>query len=412
MDKNTGRHYLRIYLILTLLTTLSASFIWGVNTLFLLDAGLSNTQAFAANAFFTVGMVLFEIPTGVIADTWGRRISFLLGAVTLLLSTLFYLSLWYIKGDFYLWAISSMIIGLGFTFFSGAIEAWIVDALNHTGYKGSIDSVFAKGQIVNGAAMLIGSVAGGVVAQMTDLGTPFILRSIMLGLTLIFAFFFMKDLGFTPRKVDRPLKEMNLVLQASLEHGWYKPQIKWVMCAAPFSMGVSIFAFYAMQPYLLELYGDPQAYSIAGLAAAVIAAAQIAGGILVPRILKLFRKRTTIMVLGVIVSALALLLIGLTSHFFLAVVFLIFWAVFFAASMPVRQAYLNGLIPSEQRATVLSFDSLMGSSGGVVTQPLLGKAADMYSYSSAYVISAAIQLMAVPFILRAQKEKSSADVIE
>jgi hypothetical protein len=45
----------RTYLLLTLLTTLASSFIWGINTIFLLDAGLSNAEAFAANAFFTLG---------------------------------------------------------------------------------------------------------------------------------------------------------------------------------------------------------------------------------------------------------------------------------------------------------------------------------------------------------------------
>ena len=87
---DTARGIQRLYLTLTLLTTLAASFIWGVNTLFLLDAGLDNTQAFAANAFFTLGMVIFEVPTGVVADTRGRRFSFLLGTVSLLLSTVAY----------------------------------------------------------------------------------------------------------------------------------------------------------------------------------------------------------------------------------------------------------------------------------------------------------------------------------
>ncbi|HZI04336.1 MAG TPA: MFS transporter, partial [Archangium sp.] len=68
-----ARRVQRTYLLLTLLSTLAASFIWGINTLFLLDAGLSNAEAFAANAFFTGGQVLFELPTGVVADTWGRR---------------------------------------------------------------------------------------------------------------------------------------------------------------------------------------------------------------------------------------------------------------------------------------------------------------------------------------------------
>jgi hypothetical protein len=59
---NAGaRRVQRVYLVLLLLHTLAASFIWGINTLFLLDAGLTNTQAFAANAFFTAGLVLFEV---------------------------------------------------------------------------------------------------------------------------------------------------------------------------------------------------------------------------------------------------------------------------------------------------------------------------------------------------------------
>ncbi|MGI9647131.1 MAG: MFS transporter, partial [Acidimicrobiia bacterium] len=87
---DAARKVQRTYLLLTLLATLSASFIWGVNTLFLLDAGLNNAQAFGANAAFTAGQVIFEVPTGVVADTWGRRASYLLGAATLLVSTVLY----------------------------------------------------------------------------------------------------------------------------------------------------------------------------------------------------------------------------------------------------------------------------------------------------------------------------------
>ena len=79
----------------------------------------------------------------------------------------------------------------------------------------------------------------------------------------------------------------------------------------------------------------------------------------------------------------------------------------FAAEMPIRQAYLNDMIPSRQRATVLSFDSLMGSSGGVVIQPVLGKAADVYSYSTSLVIGAAIQLVSVA-VPRAQPPRELA----
>ena len=128
----------RTYLVLTLLTTLASSFIWGVNTLFLLDAGLTNTEAFAANAFFAVGQVIFEVPTGVVADTRGRRFSFVLGTVTLLASTLLYFVMWQIHAAFIGWALASILLGLGFTFFSGATEAWLVDALRATGFTGNL----------------------------------------------------------------------------------------------------------------------------------------------------------------------------------------------------------------------------------------------------------------------------------
>src|SRR5438552_5136239 len=87
---DTASSIQRTYLTLLLGNTLAASFIWGINTLFLLDAGLNNLEAFAANAFFTAGMVVFEIPTGIVADTWGRRMSYLLGTITLAGATLVY----------------------------------------------------------------------------------------------------------------------------------------------------------------------------------------------------------------------------------------------------------------------------------------------------------------------------------
>src|ERR687892_1596099 len=107
----SSRRVQQVYLLLLLLHTLAASLIWGINTLFLLDAGLSNTEAFAANAFFTAGFMLFEIPTGVIADLHGRKVSYLLGVVTLALSTLLYLYMWRVSAPFWAWALTSLFLG-------------------------------------------------------------------------------------------------------------------------------------------------------------------------------------------------------------------------------------------------------------------------------------------------------------
>jgi hypothetical protein len=69
------------------------------------------------------------------------------------------------------------------------------------------------------------------------------------------------------------------------------------------------------------------------------------------------------------------------------------------------------VIPSEQRATVLSFDSLMGSVGGAVAQPALGRTADVLGYGPSYVVAAAVQAVALPFVLLARRERASSDPI-
>lgn len=397
----------RIYLSLLLGNTLAASLIWGINTLFLLDAGLSNFEAFLANAFFTAGMVLFEIPTGVIADTWGRRASYLLGTVTLAVTTALYFLLWEMQAPFVLWAVTSALLGLGFTFFSGAVEAWLVDAMQAAKFKGDLESVFGKGQIVGGIAMLSGSVAGGIIAQLSSLGVPYLIRAGILLVLFVGAFIVMRDIGFTPDKSEKPLRAMRTILRSSLRFGISNPSVRWVMLAAPLTASVGFYIFYALQPYLLELYGDKTAYSIAGLAAAIVAGAQIVGGLLAVRIRRLFAKRTNALLFVMLVSIATVFGLGSISNFAAAIALMAVWGLLFAASMPIRQAYLNSHIPSKQRATVLSFDSLLGSAGGVVVQPALGRVADISSYGQSFVAGAAIQVLAIPLLLRSRKYDTS-----
>jgi MFS family permease len=408
----TPRSIQRTYLLLQLGNTLAASFIWGINTIFLLDAGLSNLEAFAANAFFTVGMVLFEVPTGIVADTIGRRTSYLAGTLTLTASTFLYVLLWKVKAPFWEWAIVSMLLGLGFTFFSGAVEAWLIDALAATGYTGALEPVFGRGQVVTGVAMLTGSVAGGFIAQQTSLGVPFVLRGVVLIVMFGVAFRLMRDVGFTPEQGGRPLAEMRKIASASIEYGWRVPAVKWLMVQALFTGGVGVYGFYALQPYLLELYGDPHAYQIAGLVAAIVAGAQILGGMAAPRIRGVFRRRTSALLATAALSTTTLALIGVVDSFWPVIALIVVWGLLFAASMPIRQAYINGLIPSRQRATILSFDSLMGSAGGVWVQPALGRAADAWGYATSYVLGAGISALALPFIALSRRQDAPADIVE
>ena len=380
----------RTYYVLTGGNTLAASLIWGINTIFLLDAGLTNTEAFAANAFYTAGMLTFEIPTGVVADTWGRRASFLCGTLTLAIATALYVLLWQMHSAFVWWAIVSALLGLGFTFFSGATEAWLVDALTATKFDRSLETVLSRGQVISGIALLTGSVGGGYLAQLTNLGVPYVVRATILVVVFFVALLVMRDLGFTPQRSTGLMSQLKQTTRSSLDNGLRVPPVRATMLSAVFTGGVGIYVFYALQPYLLELWGDPRAYGIAGLVAAIVAGAQIVGGLLAPRVRGLYRRRTSALLILQVINIVMLILIGLIASFWVVIALIIVWQLAATVSLPIRQAYLNGMIPSEQRATILSFDSLMSSAGAVVVQPTLGRAADVWNYAASYLFSAAI----------------------
>ncbi|HET9202953.1 MAG TPA: MFS transporter [Acidimicrobiia bacterium] len=404
----------RTYLVLLLLQTLAASLIWGINTLFLLDAGLSITEAFVANAAYTAGMVIFEVPTGVVADTFGRRVSFILGAATLLVTTAAYLGLWYAQAGIGWWILVSALIGLGFTFFSGATEAWLVDALEATGFEGVTETVFGKGQAVTGAATLIGTIGGGLLGQI-NLGLPYIARSALLLAVIGAAWAWMHDLGYEPTKGVAIGAQVRGILRSSIKHGYNNPPIRMFMLAAPFASGVSIWIFYAFQPYLLELFGDPNATYLAGIAAAVFAVAQMIGGASIRLVRRVSTTRSGVLITQIVVGSLALIGVGLAEGleipvgFWVAIALLTLFSLFSSIAFPIQQAYMNGCIPSEQRATVLSFVSLTGSAGGVVAQPALGRVADVFSFGVAYIVAGVIYVLSLPFLIAVKRMGLAAD---
>lgn len=195
----SSRNVVTGYVIINVLFTLAASLIWAINTIFLIrDGHLGIFQVMIVNAVFTVGQMAFEVPTGVVADTIGRRASVLLALVTLMISTLLYvatprygLGIWGFIG-------ASIILGLGFTFQTGSVDAWMVDALDATGWDKPKDRVFAWGQMASGGGMLTGSLLGGLLGQI-NLSLPYLARAGLLAVAFVIVAIMVRDVGFTPR---------------------------------------------------------------------------------------------------------------------------------------------------------------------------------------------------------------------
>jgi MFS family permease len=391
------------------LYTLAASIIWGINTLFLLDAGLSVTGVFVANAAFSVGTVLFEIPTGVIADTVGRRASFLLSLVVLSVSTLLYVGLAQAGAGVVAFSLVSILIGLGFTFYSGAMEAWIVDGVRFHGYDGALDHIFSRSQIVSGAAMLTGTVGGGLIGQI-DLAIPFLIRSGLLILLFALAFGGMHDVGFEPRHISlrQVPAEAVRVGTMGVRFGWGHPSLRLLMIGGAIQGGFFFWAWYAWQPYFLELLARDAVW-VAGVVAALLAVSMIVGNAIVEIVTRWCGRRTTLLIWTGSVFGVAMIGVGAVSAFLPALLLLLVAGVAMGVQMPVRQAYFHGIVPTAQRATVISFDSMVGGVGGVAGQGSLGALADRRGFGTGYVIGGAVALTAVPIVLAVRRHNDDED---
>lgn len=391
--------------------TLAAALIWGVNTLFLLAAGLDILEVFIANAAFTAGAVLFEIPTGVLADTRGRRASLLLSIAILSTSTLAYVAAAEMGAGLLVFSLVSVIMGLGFTFYSGAVDAWLVDALHATGYQGQLDRVFARGAMVTGAAMLVGTVSGGLLGQI-DLSWPYIARAIMLVVVFVVAFSTMREVGFTPRALrlsDLP-REMRQVARDSIAHGWQTRSVRLLMVSSFLQWGFITWGFYAWQPYFLELLGKQLVWAV-GLFAALMSLSMIIGNALVDWFSRFCGKRSTLLLWAAGIQTVAAVGVGLADSFWLASTLFLVTTGTLGVTGPVKQAYLHQKISSRHRASVISLDSMVGNAGGVVGQSGLGYLSRVRGIADGYVVGGLATVLALPVLALLRGMGERADVI-
>jgi MFS family permease len=413
----TARRVVTAYVTTNALFTLSTSLIWSINTLFLLSAGLSLPMVFVVNATYTAAQMVCEVPTGVIADTLGRKVSFLLSVATLMVSTVIYVLSaqlhWGVPG----FILGSVIIGLGYTFQTGAVDAWMVDALAETGHEGSreqeLSRVFALSGGVSGAVLVVGPLLGGLLGQVS-LYLPYYLRAGALAITFVAVLVMMREVGFTPRRLTVRTfgAETRAIASAGVEFGWRSRVVRPLMWVSLVQGLFFAYGFYSLSPYLLELIGRNYIW-LTGAVFSAFSLASILGNFSIrwglmkrqdgsprsaPAALAVMGLVLAVIIglIGVVgIVAPRMMGVGLGPFLIVASLWVCVGYIFGVAG-PVGSAYINQYIPSAQRATVLSLSSLFGDAGGVVGQPVFGYAAQGFGIAPTWVVSGFIMLAVVP----------------
>lgn len=341
-----------------------------VMTLFVLDRGFSLTQYAIVDAMWYVSTVFFEIPTGIVTDRYGKKVSLLVAAVVLSLSLFIVVSTY----SFALLMVGYLLWGFANSFETGTTQALLYDSLKQVEEEEKFRRVLGR---VRGVAILSGAFGclGAGYLGAIDLGLPILLTaSVAFGLCPLILFF--KE----PAISDGREPNLRIHLVASLRTTWHQRVVLWLsLYGAVLGMAVwGLYIFY--QPYLVSFNVPVERIGLFYLFFKLAAAG---GAYIADALYKRLGK------ISIYLAPLPFIIAVFGMGFFVtpwAIGFI--FVIFFTAGVyyPIVADLLNQYLPSDKRATIISLGSALSCLLGAVCYPLLARLAEAVSLQAAFKV--------------------------
>ena len=369
------------------------------------EALLTPLQMVLVGTALEVSAFIFEIPTGIVADMYSRRLSVIIGV--------FITGIGYsIQGipNFSAILFGSFLWGLGFTFTSGAHQAWITDEIGVE----NVGKVFLRSRQVRRVATLVGIPISALLAK-SSLGTPIIIGGGILLLLGIFLLIFMGEENFSPAKPEdretwagmrRTVIEGITVVRA-------RPVLQVFMLIGLFvglySEGYDrLWTAHLLDNFLLpDLFGMDM---IAWFAAIRIADNLLGIGFneIVQRRLDLASMEKSVRMLqglyALMITSLAAF--ALANHFGFAVVLILVFNISRGLTFPIQETWTNQFIDSKVRATVLSAQSQVDALGQMSGGPIIGGVGNAFGLRAAMTLASTILLPVLPLYQKSLNRKA------
>jgi len=348
-------------------------------TLFLLNKGLNFTQILTLQSISAVGVVLLEVPTGAVADLIGRKLSILLGSLSIALSLLIYIY----GTNFLAFAVAELTFSLGMSFKSGADTALLYDTLKSLGQEKNYKHIQSKCFSLALLAQAPGCIIAGYVFKIND-DLPMLISFCFMIITINITLFF-KDIKLFQDTTSKPSYLSQIVHSGKfiISHAKIKAFVI-------FSMLFNIFfraGFWFFQPYMKEVNIDIVYFGYIFALFNIVAAFS-------SHMADKFTKKTkgkTLISLGILLL-LSFILMGLT-HIWIGFIFILLQQIARGLYRPIMMSYINKHIPSEKRATIISFESLLKNLTVAITLPFIGMLMDNTTIFNVHLILSLILLV-------------------
>lgn len=394
------RTTIREYYLLTCLYTLGSSMIKAMYATFLLSKGLNLFEAGAVNLFFFATLFLCEIPTGAFADVFGRKASVIFACVLHVIGMCVYGFSETMPG----FITAEIILGIGVTFSSGALRAWFVDRLIHHGYDGKLNTIFARAQVLRQIAGIVAAVVGAYIAErsMTStwiVGASLYVLTIACALRMKEEYFVRSRLSFA-----EGFNAMRQTVQASIRYGVNNVNVRFVLILVIAQILAVQGPNMQWQPFFVQ---RASGISSQGWVWMGIALSLMVGSWFAPSILKMIVDERKTLIICQIVIALALIATAFAGSGFMAMVIFFVHEAARGCFDPIKDAYLHDNIPSRERATIESFESLAHHGGGMIGLLASGYCAFKLGIPWTWGLSGAFLVLATIAVARRRRPGSA-----
>jgi len=355
--------------------------------LFLVAKGLSFTEIMVLQSISAIAVVLFEVPTGAVADKIGRKESLLLGSLLWAIS----LGIYVVGNSFTMFMLAEVIFSLGATFKSGADNALIYDSLKVMGREKEFQSIEGKARSFALYAQAIGSIIAGFVYEV-NVNLPFLISVLFMIVTLIIS------LRFKEPPIEGKVGKYGINYIDQIKgSGKFILSHEKIKAIIIFTMMFFIFyrtAFFYYQPYMEAVNIPVRYFGIIFFIFNITAAFASKRSHWIME--KTKPKTLTFMALLMIIS---FVLLGAVKVWF-GVFAILFQQIARGIYRPVTTKYLNKHIPSDKRATVLSFQSLACNMSVAIAFPLMGMLKDNENIFTAHMVLGIAMIILTVFTIK------------
>jgi MFS family permease len=345
--------------------------------LFYQENGLSMTDVLFLQAIYSISIVVMEIPSGYLADIWGRKNTIVLGSI---LGTIGF-GIYSLSYGFAGFLIAELILGFGQSLISGADSAMLYDTLveqnqseKYLKYEGRVLSL-------GNFAETIAAIAGGLLAEIS-LRTPFIAQTFVAFIAIPASLMLYEPIR-TKKLAKGSFKHiMHIVKYSLVSNIDLRRNIFYSSLIGSATLSMAWF----LQPYLYDVIGFSR--SQIGVAWAILNLTVGLTTLIAHKIENKLKMLYTVLLIAILVPA-SYIGMGLISTLWIIPILIVFYFVRGIAT-PVLKDYINRLTNSDIRATVLSVRNFVIRIIFSIIGPFLGYFSDLYSLQQALLLAGLI----------------------